>query len=206
MPQDTLKNQLRLWIIYAVVASHVCLVMLIGAAMTRASQNVLRLWVAGIIGGIIIAALLGAWRATLSANDSFSIAMAASGSQTKARAIWAGQCISLGIPLLHFFDIIKFPGEIFLGAIVTFIGLGVWARLMGERALRDAIASSGPPAEPEPASLLSEPSAPRAQETLLRRDPTPPQGSSPSPATKGETRTSSGQRPAAPPRQFGRRV
>ncbi len=144
MPQDELKKRLRQWIIYAVVAAHICLVMLIGAAMARASQLILQMWVAGIVGGIVVATLLGAWRAMLSANESYEITMTATGSKSKARAIWAGQGITLSILVLHFFDIVKFPGEIFLAAVVVFIGLGVWSRLQGEWALRDALAADKP--------------------------------------------------------------
>jgi hypothetical protein len=208
MPHNQLKNLLRRGIIFAIVAAHACLLMVIVAAMTRSPQGVLRFWVGGIIASIAFAALLGAWRAVISSNESYEIAMAATGSRTKARAIWAGQCIALGILLLHFFDIIKFPGDIFPAAVVVFIGLGVWSRLLGEKALRDAVAAhtqqDDPPDNERVANTATQPTRMAAP----RR--TTPQTSKPAPGGPAIKMASKQPlimaQPGKSPRTFGRRV
>jgi hypothetical protein len=112
--------------------------------------------------------------------------------------------------LLHFFNIYKFPGDIFLGAVVAFIGFGVWVRLKGERAHRAAIQQPDDPdtAVARHAQPHVQTTAPNVSDTARSERPATAEHQRVLPTMSQSSRQTSkptNSRPPAMRREFGHR-
>lgn len=140
MHADFNKRLINKIIFGCYATSTCCLIALIAAAIIHAPQPVIKFWAYGFIGGFVFALCFMGLRIILSANDTFEIAAAASGSMTMAHIARGAQVVSVLVLLGHFFSFFRVPAFVFYGAILTIIGVGMWVRFQGERALAIALA------------------------------------------------------------------